>query len=397
MTPVDERRSAEATGPAVSARVGPGQGADQGPADPAGEEGGAADWIRPGTLYVCATPIGNLGDVTLRLLALLRRADRVLAEDTRRTRRLLAAYGIRKRVVSCHEHNEAMRAEQVARWLAAGQVVALLTDAGTPGVADPGARLVARVAAAGRPVVPLPGPSAALAAFSAAGIPATRILIEGFLPRDAERRRERMRGWRGWDGAVIVYEAPHRLRATLADLLALLPDAYLAVARELTKRHEEIRRGPVAQLVPVLQAEEPRGEYTLVIAPAGLPDGPRSRPSAGPQAEADPASRSAGRSDPEEPAPRPPTGGAGSQSSPSLPSPAQLADEVAAEVAAGASPSAAARTVARRHGLRRSLVYRAYLDHGAPPGPGAVDTGPVPEGASASQEKKRGRDDGPSR
>ncbi|HEY8551844.1 MAG TPA: 16S rRNA (cytidine(1402)-2'-O)-methyltransferase [Thermaerobacter sp.] len=377
---MDETPGAEPYGPVIHAQDDEDAGAG---------DGGAADWIRPGTLYVCATPIGNLGDVTLRLLALLRRADRVLAEDTRRTRQLLAAYGIRTRIVSCHEHNEATRSEQVIRWLADGEVVALLTDAGTPGVADPGARLVARVTAAGRPVVPLPGPSAALAAFSAAGIPATRILIEGFLPRDAERRRERMRGWRGWDGAVIVYEAPHRLRATLADLLELLPDAHLVVARELTKRYEEIRRGPVARLVPDLLEEEPRGEYTLVVAPTGLADGPGRGPSVADPRHRDalaPTEAGASRG------PASPPAGVGLERQPTpMPPPEQLAGEVAAEVAAGTSPSAAARKVARRHGLRRSVVYRAFLDHGAPRGPSTAGTDSTPG------EGKSGRGEAPSR
>ncbi|QIA26157.1 16S rRNA (cytidine(1402)-2'-O)-methyltransferase [Thermaerobacter sp. PB12/4term] len=383
--------------------------------------GGTGDWVRPGTLYVCASPIGNLGDVSFRLLEVLRQAGYILAEDTRRTRRLLAAHGLRGRVISCHEHNETQRAGQVLRWLAAGEVVALVTDAGTPGVADPGARLVGRVAAAGWPVVPVPGPSAALAALSVAGIPASRILIEGFLPRERERRRRRIAAWHRWDGAVVFFEAPHRLEAVLEDLQELLPDAYLVVAREMTKQHEEILRGRVAQLVPVLQAAPPRGEYTLVLAPPGvavLPDRPapgegsgtagagagpgpdegaglhpmttvswtdpghprenRSgnrpvRAAEGPEAwEGTGKAAGAGVVSPgdDRPAtgsvpevPVPPAGPEESWEREAVPpDPGRLAVEVAQRVAAGLAPSAAAREVARRYGLSRSRVYRAYLD-----------------------------------
>ncbi|EKP94738.1 16S rRNA (cytidine(1402)-2'-O)-methyltransferase [Thermaerobacter subterraneus] len=397
--------------------------------------GATGDWVRPGTLYVCASPIGNLGDVTLRLLEVLRQAGYILAEDTRRTRRLLSAHGLRGRVISCHEHNETQRAGQVLRWLAAGEVVALVTDAGTPGLADPGARLVGRVAAAGWPVVPVPGPSAALAALSVAGIPASRILIEGFLPRERERRRQRIAAWHRWDGVVVFFEAPHRLAAVLEDLQELLPDAYLVVAREMTKRHEEILRGRVARLAPVLQAAPPRGEYTLVLAPPGVavpPDRPAPGEGAGtagagggpgPDEEAglhprpalswtDPGhlrenrsgnrpvravegpegwegtgkAAGAGVASPSDGRPagddRPATGSVPEEPVPLAgpeepwqqeavpPDPGRLAVEVAQRVAAGLAPSAAAREVARRYGLSRSRVYRAYLDaagSGRPP------------------------------
>lgn len=354
--------------------------------EPAADRGG---WIRPGTLYVCATPIGNLGDVTFRLLEVLRRADRVLAEDTRRARRLLAAYGIAARVVSCHEYNEVERAEEVAGWLAREEVVALLTDAGTPGVADPGARLVARIAAAGWPVVPVPGPSAALAALSVAGIPAARVLFEGFLPRAAARRRQRMASWRAWEGAVVFFEAPHRLHKVLADLLDLLPDGYLVVARELTKQHEEIRRGLVARLVPELLRVAPRGEYTLVLAPPAAPrpaldgeePGVAAAPRPSPEADAAgsvpvseaavtgvalpgvqrPAATTGGRLGEDAPGPR--NGHGARRAGGAMPSDQALAAAIATEVAAGLAPSEAARRVARRYGVSRNRAYRAYLNH----------------------------------
>ncbi|HEY8488441.1 MAG TPA: 16S rRNA (cytidine(1402)-2'-O)-methyltransferase [Thermaerobacter sp.] len=365
--------------------------------------------MRPGTLYVCASPIGNLADVSFRLLSVLRGAGHILAEDTRRTRRLLAAYGLAGRVVSCHEHNEERRAAQVLRWLEAGEVVALLTDAGTPGIADPGARLVRRVADAGWPVVPVPGPSAALAALSVAGIPSSRVLFEGFLPRDRERRRARMASWTAWEGAIVFFEAPHRLHDTLRDLLAVLPGAYLVIARELTKRHEEIRRGPVAELVPRLLNETPRGEYTLVLA-ADDPASPEPRAPGGPGslaasphdaagADGGPAKASPAISNPPAPASDGPRAGAKVP-----PDAGRLAAEVAARVAAGAQPSAAAREVARRYGLARSLVYRAYLTAGAagtgvsggppaevgdPARPRTVKPkGNPPEGAGRSEEAR---------
>lgn len=228
---------------------------------------GRTEWIQPGTLYVCAGPIGNLGDVTLRVLQVLSRADYILAEDTRRTRQLLASFGLSGRVVSCHEHNEARRAKEVIGWLRDSRVVALLSDAGTPSVSDPGAQLVAAVAAAGLAVSPLPGPSAAVAALSVAGLRGERWLFEGFLPRQRQRRRQRLMEWQQWPGAIVFFEAPHRLAATLDDLVELHPSAFLVVARELTKRHEEIVRGPAAEVAAELAPRTPRGEYTLVLWP----------------------------------------------------------------------------------------------------------------------------------
>ena len=317
-------------------------------------------WIRPGTLYVCASPIGNLGDVTLRLLQLLRRADRILAEDTRRTRRLLAAFGLDGRVISCHEHNEEHRAGEVVAWLRRGEVVALLTDAGTPGLADPGPRLVSAVAAAGLPVSPLPGPSAALAALSVAGVRGQRCLVEGFLPREPVRRRERVATWRGWPGPVVFFEAPHRLADTLRDVADLFPGGYLVVARELTKQHEEIERGPAVEVARRALARPPRGEYTLVLWPS--PDGPAAArtpgeaPGADTPSERDPAAV-------EEPGagsfPEPSGTGDGAAGTPGQGGPGEAGDRAALLRRPGSPGSA---------GATRALPGDAEVEGGAMPG-----------------------------
>lgn len=340
-----------------------------------------AEWIVPGTLYVCGGPIGNLADVSLRLLQVLARADRVLAEDTRHSRRLLGRFGITARLVSCHEHNEERRAGEVVRWLRDGEVIVLLTDAGTPGVADPGARVVAAVAAAGLPVSPVPGPSAAIAALSVAGFGADRYLFEGFLPREPERRRARVAGWRNWPGPVVFFEAPHRLAETLADVARLLPDAYLVVARELTKRFEEIRRGRVAELVAELTARPPRGEYTLVLMPpraasaardgpvaTAAPDGPRPGGAPNRAGEPDPAGGWEAPDAEGEGAQRPgqAPGGLGEAAGHApaaaghVPARDLLLAEIDLLVRHGFPASEAIRRVARGHGLRRADVYRLY-------------------------------------
>lgn len=337
-----------------------------------------AEWIAPGTLYVCGGPIGNMGDASLRLLQVLARADRVLAEDTRHSRRLLERFGIAARLVSCHEHNEERRAAEVIRWLRAGEVVALLTDAGTPGVADPGARVVAAVAGAGLPVSPVPGPSAAVAALSVSGFGADRYLFEGFLPRDPERRRARIASWRTWPGPVVFFEAPHRLAETLADLARLIPGGRLVVARELTKRFEEIRHGRVADLVAEVSARPARGEYTLVLLPphaargaagatvaVGTPAGgggaEGGAPGAGgPPPEEVPVLDGGAPEDPgEEPGAAPGEAAPGEATAPA-PSRELLVAEIDLLVRHGLPASEAIRRVARGHGLRRADVYRLY-------------------------------------
>ncbi|PZN12919.1 MAG: 16S rRNA (cytidine(1402)-2'-O)-methyltransferase [Bacillota bacterium] len=342
-----------------------------------------ADWIAPGTLYVCGGPIGNMGDASLRLLQVLVHADRVLAEDTRHSRRLLERFGIAARLVSCHEHNEERRAAEVIRWLRAGEVVALLTDAGTPGVADPGARIVAAVAGAGLPVSPVPGPSAAMAALSVSGFGADRYLFEGFLPRDPERRRARIASWRAWPGPVVFFEAPHRLGETLGDLARLIPDGRLVLARELTKRFEEIRYGRVADLVAEVSARPARGEYTLVLLPpralkahaaGGAPGGevaagapPIDDGTVGGAPGADGLTSEEvpvleggeGEALGEEPAAAATEAGPREATAP-VPSRELLVAEIDLLVRHGLPASEAIRRVARGHGLRRADVYRLY-------------------------------------
>ena len=219
-------------------------------------------------LAVCATPIGNLDDVTLRVLEELRHADLVLCEDTRRTRILLDRHGIEARLASYHRHNEASRSDEVLARLARGERLALVSDAGLPGVNDPGARLVRAAAAAGAPVTVLPGPSAVETALVASGVEADRYQFVGYLPRRQTQLRELARALARWPGAVVAFESPRRLGASLAVLAEELPGRPAAVCRELTKRFEEVARAPLEELVQRF-AEPVRGEVTLVVGPGG--------------------------------------------------------------------------------------------------------------------------------
>ncbi len=218
-----------------------------------------------GTLYVVATPIGNLEDVTLRALRILREADCVLAEDTRHTRILLDRHGIAARPRSLHAHNEAARTVEVLSLLSGGSSVALVSDAGTPLVSDPGERLVAAAAADGHDVVPVPGPSAVLAALSVAGLPTAGFTMLGFLPRRASARDALLRRFRAAPESLVLFEAPGRVASTLSALQAVLGDRPACVARELTKIHEEVVRAPLSSLALRYADEKPRGEVTLVV------------------------------------------------------------------------------------------------------------------------------------
>ena len=264
-------------------------------------------------LAICATPIGNLEDVTLRLLAELRAADVVLAEDTRRTRILLDRHGIEARLLSYHEHNEASRVAELVPRLEAGERVALVSDAGMPLVSDPGARLVRAALDAGVPVTVLPGPSAVETALVQSGLAADRYLFVGFLPRSARALEELWRESAQWGAVLVAFEAPKRLPATLRSLAAVSPARPAAVCRELTKVFEEIARGTAAELAARF-AEPPKGEITLVVG-AG---------SAEPDLEAARAS-------------------------------------VAELVAAGAPRGVAAEVVARLTGTSRNDLYRSTL------------------------------------
>ena len=268
----------------------------------------------PGTLYVVATPIGNLGDLSRRAAEVLARVDLVVAEDTRRTGKLLAHLGVEGRArLSLPAFDEAGRLKGVLERLAAGEEVALCTDAGTPAVSDPGQKLVAAAWEAGATVVPVPGPCAAIAALMACGLPCDRFLFLGFLPRAGAKREEALAQLARLELTAVIYEAGNRTGQTLRDLAAALGDRRAAVARELTKLHEEIARGSLAELAARF-GEGARGEVTLVVEGAreGVP-----------------------RPEIDEP----------------------LEEELARRLSLGEGPSAIAREVARRRGLRRSSVY----------------------------------------
>jgi 16S rRNA (cytidine1402-2'-O)-methyltransferase len=219
-----------------------------------------------GVLYVCATPIGNLDDVTLRLLATLRSVDLVLAEDTRYTHKLLARHEISAPLGSCHQHSHPAKIEALAARLEAGETFALVTDAGTPGISDPGSPLVAAAAAHGVSVQPIPGPCALVAALSVCGFNVQQFSFLGFLPRKPGRRRRALSEALARGETVALYESPHRVAATLRDLAAMEPGRATCACRELTKKFEETRRGTLAELATYFGGQkEVRGEFVLVI------------------------------------------------------------------------------------------------------------------------------------
>jgi 16S rRNA (cytidine1402-2'-O)-methyltransferase len=232
---------------------------------------GAAAQVRspdlPAGLYVVATPIGNLGDITARALETLRACAFVAAEDTRVTKGLLAHFGIGAKLFSAHEHNERAAAEALLAHLRAGRAVALVSDAGTPGVSDPGALLAGRVREEGFPVVPIPGASALTAALSASGIVADGVLFAGYLPAKGAERKRRLAEIAAGPWAIALFESPHRIEATLADLHAALGERDVVVCRELTKRFETITRVPLAGALEWVKADEnrSRGEFVLVV------------------------------------------------------------------------------------------------------------------------------------
>jgi 16S rRNA (cytidine1402-2'-O)-methyltransferase len=227
-----------------------------------------------GALVLVATPIGNLDDLSPRAVATLAAADVVVCEDTRRTGRLLAAAGVSaRRLLAVHDHNEAGQVGTVLDRLAAGETVAVVTDAGMPGISDPGERLVRAAAAAGHVVQVVPGPTAAVAGLVASGLPTGRFVFEGFLPRSGSGRRGRLEALAGERRTMVLYEAPHRVARTLADLAAALGgDRRVALARELTKLHEETWRGSLADAVARCDEVEPRGEYVVVVEGAPEPE-----------------------------------------------------------------------------------------------------------------------------
>ena len=218
-----------------------------------------------GTLYLVATPIGNLADITHRALQVLRAVDLIACEDTRHTRKLLQHYGIDTKTVSYHEHNEQQRAAQLIELLEQGSDVAVVSDAGTPAISDPGFRLVRTAIENDVRIVPLPGPSALVTALVAAGLPTDEFFFGGFLPSRTGARRARLGELSAVPGTLIFYEAPHRLAASLRDAHEVLGEREAVVARELTKLHEEIRRGRLSELAEHYSTVEPRGEIVLLI------------------------------------------------------------------------------------------------------------------------------------
>lgn len=277
---------------------------------------------QPGTLYLVGTPIGNLEDISARALRVLREAAVIAAEDTRQTRKLLAHFDIHTPLVSCHEHNESTAAAALIRRLQSGEDVALVTDAGMPGISDPGAVVVRLAVQGGIRVVPVPGPVAAVAALVASGLETAAFVFEGFLPRSGKERRAALQRLAAEERTIVLYEAPHRLLAALADLRDTLgPDRPAVVARELTKLFEEIRRGSLAELHSHFQTADRRGEFTLVIA---------GRVAAAP-AVAPVASQ------------------------------IELAAAVAALEAAGTSRKEAMKQVAKVHGVAKEVVYDAVV------------------------------------
>lgn len=287
------------------------------------------------TLYLVATPIGNLEDITLRALRVLREARLIAAEDTRHTRTLLDHYQITTPCISYHEHNKLARLDEILAALAQGDV-ALVSDAGTPAVSDPGFELVAACIAAGFPVAPVPGPSAPIAALVTSGLPTDRFAYLGFLPRRGAERRALLAEMAELTLTLVCFEAPHRLLDALTDMLAALGDRRMVAANDLTKRYEELRRGSVSELVRHFSAQRPRGEYTLVIE-GRTPGGERKRD----------RNRLLAPLELNEP-----------------PSEAEIARRLRLLRAEGHNGSASARAVARELGLQKSVVYQVWLSLG---------------------------------
>jgi len=219
----------------------------------------------PGILYVVATPIGNLEDITLRALRILKEVDLIAAEDTRHTQILLNHYDIHTPLTSYHEHNERTKAQPLVERLVRGENVALLCDAGTPAIADPGYRLVIEATRAGVRVIPLPGASALAAVLSASGLPTDRFVFEGFLPAKKQERKTKLQALRNESRTLVFYEAPHRLMESLQDLQQILGDREIVVAREVSKVYEEFLRGTLDKIIAQLAEQTVKGEITLVV------------------------------------------------------------------------------------------------------------------------------------
>jgi 16S rRNA (cytidine1402-2'-O)-methyltransferase len=288
-----------------------------------------------GTLYLVSTPIGNPEDITLRALRVLREASLIAAEDTRQTQRLLARHEISVPCVSYHEHNKLAQLDDILTALAGGDV-ALVADAGTPAMSAPGFELVNACIAAGFPVVPIPGPSAPLAALVASGLPTDQFTYVGFLPRRGAERRALLTSLANAPQTLVCFEAPHRIVDALADMLAILGDRRISIARNLTKLHEEFRRERIGEALAHFTTHRPRGDFTLVV------DGLRW-PAARRKAAAAPADAAAPREED------------------FLPSEADVAARLRELREQGKSGSAASRQVARELGLNKSIVYQIWI------------------------------------
>ncbi|SJZ92351.1 16S rRNA (cytidine1402-2'-O)-methyltransferase [Trichlorobacter thiogenes] len=221
-----------------------------------------------GTLYIVATPIGNLEDITFRAVRILQEVDLIAAEDTRHSRKLLSHFGITTALTSYYDHNQALKGERIITTLREGKQVALISDAGTPCISDPGYQLVRDALAEGIKVVPIPGPCAAITALSAAGLPTNSFTFAGFPPNKEGKRRSFLASLATAHGTVVLYEAPHRLAATLADINTILGERQVVVARELTKIYEELLLGNTVQVRELVQDGRERGEVVILIAPA---------------------------------------------------------------------------------------------------------------------------------
>jgi len=273
--------------------------------------------MEEGRLFLVGTPIGNLEDITLRALRVLKEADLIAAEDTRRARKLLSHYDIHTPLTSYHGHNEREKAEALAAEVASGKVVALVSDAGMPGLSDPGFRVVEECARQGLTMEVIPGPSALTSSLALSGLPLPRFRYEGFLPRRRAERRSRLTFLLGEGEALVFYEAPHRVLQTLLDLAELAPERQVVVTREMTKVHEEVLRGRAEEVIEAFGESKPRGEFVVIVAPGG------------------------------------------EEEAPPLP---QLAEEVSTLRGEGLPTREAVKAVAQRWGISQRLVYNAWLE-----------------------------------
>ncbi|MBI3849658.1 MAG: 16S rRNA (cytidine(1402)-2'-O)-methyltransferase [Verrucomicrobia bacterium] len=223
--------------------------------------------LTPGTLYLVATPIGNLEDITLRALRTLKECDVVAAEDTRRTGQLLKHYGISKPLLSYFQFNEARRSEEIIARLQRGEKVALVTDAGSPGISDPGERVVRAARAAGLRVEAVPGACALVAALTASGLPTDEFHFIGFLPHKSGQRRKQLEALKSFAGTLVLYESPYRIEKLLGELAGIFPERTVVLARELTKKFEEFLRGTPPELLAIVKKRSLKGEFVVLVAP----------------------------------------------------------------------------------------------------------------------------------